>query len=196
MGSVGRLIGSGLSVSPWAFSFPCGGARFESVHLIVHSIGNALLSHLMEQAGTRLSTRQKAGIDQLILAAPDIDRAVFEQVSQHFKRHSKAVTLYASSTDIALHVSETIRAAYPRAGDVPEDGPITVEGVDTMDVSLVESGLFGLKHSSYGDNDRVINDVIARIKGFHLPPDKRLTDVELLTASNGSGYYKFKNVKR
>ncbi|MEM8838831.1 MAG: alpha/beta hydrolase [Pseudomonadota bacterium] len=168
----------------------------KKVHLIVHSMGNALLSHLVQRNGTRLSKQQGKLIDQLILAAPDIDREVFREVSEHFKRHSEAVTLYASSADIALHVSEQIRGEYPRAGDVPDAGPLIIDGIDTMDVSVVESGLFGLKHSTYGDSDQVINDVIQRIRKFDQPPHKRITNVVQIEIPNVGIYYKFAPVAR
>ncbi|MEM8970799.1 MAG: alpha/beta hydrolase [Pseudomonadota bacterium] len=170
--------------------------NIQTVHLIAHSMGNELLANLVERAGTALSERQGMFIDQLILAAPDVDREAFEQVSEHFMRHSTNVTLYASSKDIALNVSENIRAAYPRAGDVPSDGPLVVDGIDTMDVSAVESGLFELKHSTYGDSDRVINDVLQRMGGIGKPADKRFTDVERVNTPEGGFYYKFKPVRR
>ncbi|MEL6648848.1 MAG: alpha/beta hydrolase, partial [Pseudomonadota bacterium] len=168
----------------------------ETLHVIAHSMGNAVFSSLVERGGTKFSKRPGKFINQLILAAPDIDREVFEELAGLFRAQSEEVTLYASSRDMALQASETLHASYPRAGDVPGIGPLVIPGIDTMDVSAVETGLFSLKHNSHSDTDQVLNDVMARINGAGVPPDKRITNVRRVPHALGMHYFRFDPVKR
>jgi len=65
------------------------------------------------------------------------------------------VTLYASSDDEALVLSKKLHG-YPRAGD--SGGQlVVVPGVETIDVSQLDTGLLG--HSYYGNNDTVLADM-------------------------------------
>ena len=146
----------------------------EKLHLVVHSMGNAALAKLMQSTGTKLSERQGKSIDQLILAAPDIDIGVFNQVAQHFTQHSNGVTLYACSTDKALLMSKKIRNDYPRAGDVPADGPAVFPDIDTIDVSAVGTSFFAFNHSVYAEDRGVLDDIgQLMLRGEH-PPSLRM----------------------
>ena len=65
------------------------------------------------------------------------------------------MTLYASSGDEALRASQRL-AGYPRAGQGGA-GIVVVAGIDTVDASLVDTSLLGLRHSVLRrqPNDRV-----------------------------------------
>jgi hypothetical protein len=73
---------------------------------------------------------------------------------------AERVTLYASSHDQALRLSKEING-YPRAGD-SGDGLVVVPGIDTIDVSAVDTSLVG--HSYYGSSDSVLTDIWDLIK--------------------------------
>ena len=51
------------------------------------------------------------------------------------KRASRGTTLFASRNDRALQVSKKLAGNAPRAGDVLNDGPLTVPGIYSIDVS-------------------------------------------------------------
>ncbi|MGH6672138.1 MAG: alpha/beta hydrolase [Xanthobacteraceae bacterium] len=63
-----------------------------------------------------------------MLAAPDVDRDVFKQEEPNLAAAFSGVTLYASSKDWALKLSETLARDFARAGDVPPlpRGPIVL----------------------------------------------------------------------
>lgn len=156
----------------------------ERVQLIAHSMGNKLLAKWVETVGLDLQRRGGRTLDQLLLAAPDIDRRKFEDISDKFLKHANGVTLYACSTDIALRVSKTLRRNYVRAGDVPSDGkPIVVEGVDTIDISALgihwtEARKYTaarpfLDHSMFADDLYAMTDIAALIKTGIRPPNLR-----------------------
>ena len=149
-------------------------SKVEKLHIVVHSMGNAALAKLMQSTGTKLSERHGKSIDQLILAAPDIDIGVFNQGAQYFTQHSNGVTLYACSTDKALLLSKKIRNDYPRAGDVPADGPAVFPDIDTIDVSAIGTSFFALNHSVYAEDRGVLDDIgQLMLKGEH-PPSLRM----------------------
>ena len=71
------------------------------------------------------------------------------------QRTAQRLTLYASTHDEALLASQFIHRG-PRAGDAG-DGLIVVSGVDTIDVTPIDTSLWG--HSYYGSSDPVLHDL-------------------------------------
>ena len=74
-------------------------------------MGGRLLTRAVQQ----LSQTSSAGpvkFNQIILAAPDIDRDTFMGLAQAVKLTAERVTLYASSRDRALNASKRIHG-YP-----------------------------------------------------------------------------------
>jgi esterase/lipase superfamily enzyme len=108
----------------------------------------------------------RAQLRQTILAAPDIDAGVFQQLAESFTKAAARTTLYASSKDLALQVSQQFHR-YPRAG---ESGPaiLVLPSIDTVDVSEVPSGFLG--HSYYGGARSVLSDVYELIQSGAAPP--------------------------
>jgi esterase/lipase superfamily enzyme len=86
------------------------------------------------------------------------------------------MTLYASSLDKALQVSKTL-AQKPRAGDVPDTGPVTLLGLDTIDVSPLGSNWFALGHSGYAEKRNVLNDLASLLKNGLRPPSLRTAEI-------------------
>lgn len=156
----------------------------EKVHLIAHSMGNAALAELLTQRGTKLSRRGQA-IDQLILAAPDLDAGEFGNIAEFFTETAKGVTLYACETDRALLASQKLRSDYIRLGDVGPGGPMVVKDVDTIDVSAVGTELFSLNHNVYAKNRGVLDDIGALFLSGVRPPGKRMPTLRERTGNFG-----------
>lgn len=127
----------------------------ESINLIAHSMGNRAMGTALEEIASEMEQETKL-FNQVVLAAPDVDAQVFkEEIAPNIVRASNQVTLYASANDLALLASKNVNG-YPRAGDVrPEI--VIVPGVDTIDVSAIDTSLIG--HAYYGDNDSIISDI-------------------------------------
>lgn len=117
---------------------------------------------------------QTLGITELIFAAPDVDRDVYLQRANQIKAAAGAVTLYASSTDLALLASMKKAQSKSRMGFVTQSGPTLVPGIETIDVSAVGSEMFALNHSTYSTSRAVLDD-IGRIisSSAHLKPLQR-----------------------
>jgi esterase/lipase superfamily enzyme len=140
----------------------------ERIHLIAHSMGNrALTSALRDLALSRGSAGPS--FDEVVLTAPDVDADVFiNDIAPAIVKTAKRVTLYASSNDEALVMSKKVHG-YPRAGDSGSQ-LIVVPGVDTVDVSIVDTSLLG--HAYYGDNSTVLADIFELLAASK-PADQR-----------------------
>jgi len=140
------------------------------VHIIAHSMGNRAVINTLERITSWQLPAGAAKLGQVIFAAPDIDRDRFVQLAAKFKGCAARVTLYASSRDVALLASKFVHG-YPRAGEAGE-ALLVVDGVDTIDASLVDTSLVGLRHSYFGEKRSILNDMFNLIVQ-QLAPDKR-----------------------
>lgn len=136
-----------------------------TVHLIAHSMGNRALARALESVDENVF-HSTCRLRQIILAAPDIDRGVFIQVSGRISGLGERTTLYASSNDLPLAISQQFHA-YPRAGE-GGDNVLLVQGVDTVDASSVPSGFLG--HSYYAGTRTVLTDLYELVKHGTAPP--------------------------
>jgi esterase/lipase superfamily enzyme/Tfp pilus assembly protein PilF len=146
----------------------------EHIHVIAHSMGNFALVHALEQIAS--DTTGKPTIDQIILAAPDIDATEFREIAEKIERVAKGYTLYASKNDLAMIASRKVHKDSPRAGDVPERGPIIVAGVDTLDISNVSTTyFFATHHDDYVEEKELLNDVAQLLRtGVHPPSERNI----------------------
>lgn len=141
------------------------GAR--RVHVIAHSMGNRGLMRALEDIARDAALRGTVKFGQIILAAPDIDAAVFRQVAAVYPQLSERTTLYASPGDRALEVSKRLHQ-YPRAGFTP---PVTVvPGVDTIEVPQLN--LLALGHGYFADFAGVLEDIHHLLR-HSTPPGQR-----------------------
>jgi esterase/lipase superfamily enzyme len=101
--------------------------------------------------------------------APDIDAGVFRSLTSAMRTAADRVTLYASSRDKALIVSERLNHGL-RAGQSGANLIIT-PGIDTVDASAVKTDAFAFDHSYYADNIVVLSDLYHLFRGD--PPETR-----------------------
>ena len=133
------------------------------IHLIAHSMGSVALSRaVIEYLATR-KPGQGPKMRELILAAPDIDAEVFrDQIVPKISGRGLRMTLYASRRDYALLASRWLRSGLSRAGFIEGGTPLVVPGVETVDVSAVNTEwLWGLLqgHSYVGDRVAIVQDM-------------------------------------
>ena len=145
------------------------------LHLIAHSMGNRALTNAIKELKTEGFDLEK--INQIILAAPDIDSNVFTDVIvPGIKGVSKQITLYASSKDKALKASRGIRSGIIRAG---ESGTniVIVEGVSTVDASKVDTNFLG--HGYFAETKELINDIYLILEHSFIPAQRKLKQKNL-----------------
>ncbi len=131
------------------------GCNAKKMHIIAHSMGNVVLTDalVMLKNENRLPT---IPINEIILAAPDLDKDIFvQQIIPQIKDIAR-FTLYASSKDKALVASRTMRAGYNRLGEGGEYITV-VDGVESIDASDVDTSLLG--HGYFADTLSLIHDI-------------------------------------
>jgi esterase/lipase superfamily enzyme len=161
----------------------------KKVSIIAHSMGNQLLLQVLRNLDR--SNPEVARIDQIILAAPDVDRDSFAFLAAQIRGVGHGITMYASSNDVALGISRRFAGGVPRAGDVPIGvGPIVVVGVDTIDVSALSTEYLALNHSSYAEKTGLLKDIELVLRTGVRPPEIRLPLLERVTGSLGD-YWRY-----
>ena len=145
-------------------------ASLEKLHIIAHSMGNRALTNAIKELNTEGINLKK--INQIILAAPDIDSNVFTDVIvPGIKNVSKQITLYASSKDKALKFSRNLRADIIRAGESGKD-IVIVDGVCTIDASMVDTNFLG--HGYFAETKDLINDIYLILEHAFIPSQRKL----------------------
>ena len=151
-----------------------------TVDLIAHSMGNRpVTSALRDFAIENPGLKNKPMFNQVALMAPDVDAALFKQMAAEMRVSARRITLYASSRDEALRLSNTF-AGYQRAG---EGTPhlLVVPGIDTVDASAVNTSLLGFYHDYFADNTTILSDLFHDFMG--VPASSRLGLHAVVTAA-------------
>ena len=131
------------------FATQCGA---DKVHVIAHSMGNRGLLRALQRIAANAQTRGQVKFDQIILAAPDVDRDLFLNLAALYAEHGRRTTLYSSSGDLPVHVSAKLHDA-ARAGYFT---PYTVApNVDTIAVPDFDLDLLG--HSYFAQAESLLN---------------------------------------
>ena len=162
----------------------------KDVHIVAHSMGNSPLLEVLRELNQKSDEDKVANINQIILAAPDVDRDVFEGLAKEIRGLGKGMTLYVSSSDIALKASR-IYSSTIRAGDVPEQGPIIIKGMDTIDVSKVSTSWFSLNHSIYADSGKILGDITKLMLSQIRPPNLRTPELSTVNAGDDLVFWRY-----
>lgn len=125
------------------------------IHVIAHSMGNRAL---LQALGQLAQEQRGPHLQEVILAAPDVDRRVFLGLAPFFVKTAERITLYASGSDKVLLLAKELERG-PRAGDA--DPVLTYPGIESIDASAVATDF--LAHSYYSD-PRLLNDINTIIK--------------------------------
>lgn len=155
----------------------------QRLHVIAHSMGNRALLQAIE----RISLHQPANspeppklIDSLVMAAPDVDLAVFSsRYVQPLEKVSGRTTLYFSDSDRALLLSAGIHGA-PRLG-LLRDHLQAFTGIDSIYVGSQSS--LSLGHAYYADDPAVIEDLKHLLQDGQSAGNRKL----LRSATNSAG---------
>jgi esterase/lipase superfamily enzyme len=165
----------------------------KTIHLIAHSMGNDPLLRVLRYMSDRPPSGAPARtprFGEIILAAPDVTRETFEQAVPRIKALGTGMTLYASSNDWALRVSQELLRGEPPAGWVPSTGPLVVSGVDTIDISKASTDFFSLNHSTFADREQLLKDMGGLLEKSTRPPNRRL-DLFKVVATPAGNYWRY-----
>lgn len=147
----------------------------EHVNILAHSMGNLIA---LEALSINAQTAKPLSINELIMAAPDIDRDTYVQLAPRVRKIVRGMTLYASSADKALGASKMIAGLIPRAGDVSTStGPIILPDIDTIDVTSLGEEMLGLNHSVFASVRAMMDDIKILLTSGTRPPHNRLSQI-------------------
>ena len=161
----------------------------EAVSVVAHSMGNQPMLQVLKD----LKAARPKGVvfNQIILAAPDVDRDSFSDIANELQGLAKNITLYAAENDTALAVSRSVNGG-SRAGDIPAAGPLILPGVDTLDVTSVSTDGLGINHSGYAENNKLLKDIELLVSSG-APPMVREPSLEVVKLGDGT-YWRFPKV--
>ena len=144
----------------------------DRIHLIAHSMGNRGLLRAMQRIVGRLPDDAGIRFGQVILAAPDVDAAVFGDLAQNIVNRCVRATLYVSPHDRAVMASGWIHT-YPRAGLTP---PVTiVPGIDTIEIPRLDL-MDPTWHSYFAEAEGLLHDMFTLIQTNRGPSDRQRLD--------------------
>ncbi|MDH6263642.1 alpha/beta fold hydrolase [Bradyrhizobium sp. BR13661] len=149
----------------------------KDVYVVAHSMGNQVLVDALVQSAL---AKANLTINELVMAAPDVDRDVFASKADQFRSIAKYMTLYASASDKALLASGRLSFG-TRLGYVGPGGPNIFPGVDVIDVTAVGDDMFGLDHGTFSGSRAVLDDLGRLIRSVtHLKPNERTPTLRLM----------------
>ncbi|MGI9387922.1 MAG: alpha/beta hydrolase [Methyloligellaceae bacterium] len=163
----------------------------DRVHLIAHSMGTRGLTRALREQRDGLTEADYAKINNILLAAPDIDVEVFvRDIVPEFRNRAR-VTVYASDNDNALHAANWVARRTPRAGITGFIKPILPDGLELIDATglSIDWTEDAIAHSYYGDNRSIISDMRLILQGITNNSDR----CHLMEMNNGERPYWYFN---
>jgi esterase/lipase superfamily enzyme len=151
-------------------------ANIKRIHVIAHCMGNMLV---LDALANHACTSDPVQISELVMAAPDVDQHYYVGVMNNVQSVVSSLTLYASSADKAMVVSRHLAMA-ARVGEVVENRPVLVGGVDAIDVTVIGDEISGLNHNLFASNRALMNDIKLIISKRLRPPHDRLAEIRAM----------------
>ncbi|RUV04146.1 alpha/beta hydrolase [Mesorhizobium sp. M6A.T.Cr.TU.017.01.1.1] len=143
-------------------------ARGVGVNVIAHSMGCRCLVGALEIIGFQQPDKLN-GINQIIVAAADVDQDVMTNVGPHIILNSGRTTSYVCGGDVALSASGWLHD-YARVGLLP---PIFLfDKIDTVEVEKTD--LLGWGHGYVAEAKPILNDIF-QIITHSAAPEKRFS---------------------
>ena len=162
-----------------------------SINIIAHSMGNQMLLQVLRTLKLR-APDAVSRINQIILASPDVDRDAFEAIASEITGVAKGITLYAAANHRALEASRFVAGNKPRAGDVPEGGPVIVAGIDSIDITRLSTSYLALHHSGYAEHTDLLTDIGQIMRSGTRPWSGRLKAFKPVSVPAGT-YWRYEN---
>jgi len=157
----------------------------QSINVIGHSMGNQALTDALEIMALKRDARpgDSPVLDQVMFAAPDVDADLFAVMAETFAPLARRMTLYASSTDLALVSSRKLHGSAPRAG---LGGPLLLShpGFDSIDMTSLGDDM--LAHNYFSNDSSALVDMMT-LFWQDVPPNRRCGLTLRESAESGDG---------
>lgn len=114
--------------------------KLRRMHVLCHSMGCLLTMEALRQAKIAGDPTFGGKLGDVLLAAPDIDVAVFRsQLARLGGRMPSPTAIFVSLDDRALGLSSTLARAEPRLGDYAQAGEFANAGIAVFDLSKLSA---------------------------------------------------------
>ena len=163
-------------------------AEIGKLHIIAHSMGNSPTSEVLQQLILSRAEAIVPKLGEIVFAAPDLDRNLFEnRVRDFMGKLGPRLTLYASSSDLALYTAPKVSAGSNRAGFVVDGTPLLIPGVDVIDVTAAGS-IISLNHDLHMTSAALVQDIARLFKTGTRPPNVRSPALTAVMTPKGTYY--------
>jgi esterase/lipase superfamily enzyme len=144
-----------------------GAPGVSAIHIVAHSMGGRIAAAALEKL-VYPALHIQGRIQQVVLAAPDIDADTLLQIAPAVRKNASRVTVYGSDSDWAIRASRLFHWAH-RAG---EGGTriIVHDAFDSIDAT--EAGTGHLGHSYVTDSSSVLGDIHTLIRSNPEPGER------------------------
>ncbi|EAS49340.1 conserved hypothetical protein with alpha/beta hydrolase and pentapeptide repeats domains [Aurantimonas manganoxydans SI85-9A1] len=154
------------------------------VNIIAHSMGCRCVTGALEIIGYKKPSQLKK-INQIILAAADVDQDVMLNLAHHVVLNSGRTTSYICKSDFALSASGWLHS-YARVGLLP---PIFLfNQIDTIDVGRTEP--LGWGHGYVASAKPILNDIFQLIKYSSAPENRFSVEPAII---GGSAHWRLRD---
>jgi esterase/lipase superfamily enzyme len=141
-----------------------GARKFD---VLAHSMGNYLLVETLRQAAIRGDGRFGGKLDQVMLAAPDIDIDVFKRQLATIIPQRLPITIFVSADDKALAFSKFVWQSADRAGSYTVQDPelarrLEAANITVYDLSAIETS-DRLNHGKFAASPMVVQLIGKRL---------------------------------
>lgn len=152
------------------------------VHVLAHSMGAWLAMEALRENAIAGRPDLDGKLGDIMLAAPDIDLAVFEEQVARLGEASH-ISIFVSSADRALSLSSRLAGDGPRVGalnphDPRERAELEKLGVKVYDLSSLSKGFIG--HDTFADVPEVVRTIGAQLA------EPRKGDADVMAGTNAS----------
>lgn len=150
-----------------AIATQTGARKFD---VLAHSMGNMLFVETLRQAVIRGNPRFHGKLDQVMLAAPDIDIDVFRQQMKTISPQRIPITIFVSKDDKALAISRFVWQSSNRAGAFTVQDPEMARRLEHANITVVD--LSDIKSSDRLNHDKFASSPdVVKLIGTRLAAD-------------------------
>ena len=157
--------------------------EIDNLHIIAHSRGTdvitaALRELIIENRGTETNTKELFGIENLILAAPDLDYGVIRQrlMAEAFGSAFGHITVYSTKGDKALSISQFlvrgVRFGLLASDDIDKRDKSILERAGNVDFVQAQSIKSFTGHDYFVSDPAVSSDLLTLINHGTNPGSK------------------------
>lgn len=132
--------------------------NIDNITVFAHSMGNWLTMEALRQLTLTGDRRTISKIENVILAAPDVDMDVFRHQTSRLGRLIPDLTVYVSRDDYALRISRRLAGDKIRAGENTDLGQFHGLGIEAHDLSTVAGGI-GRNHGKAFSDAGTLADI-------------------------------------